>query len=160
MMIYVSGALKASSDLLSARALYENAARVIRLAGHQAYLPHQHTDPQRASRMSASQVFKRDLAALDRCDGVVVFLREPSLGVGAEIALCAQSGVPMLGLSEPADEISRFATGLLEEAGAQVVTYSDDRDLSCAIERFLLEIKSKAAQPRSRLGLSAPQQTP
>jgi nucleoside 2-deoxyribosyltransferase len=144
MIVYVSGALKASQNLERARELYERAAQIVRSAGHEAYLPHQHTDPEHATGVSPLAVFRQDLAALRRCDGVVVFLREPSLGVGAEIALCAQFGIPMLALHEPSDDISRFATGLLVETGATVVAYKDDHDLSVAISRFLQKISSSS----------------
>lgn len=141
MMVYVSGALKGSRNIARARALYERAAEVVTTAGHQAYLPHQHTDPEHAATISPAQVFRRDVAALRAANGVVAFVGEPSLGVGAELALCAEAGTPMLGLHMPADDVSRFAVGLLEAAGARLVCYADAGELEMAIRSFLEDLK-------------------
>jgi hypothetical protein len=143
MMVYVSGALKGSRDIARARALYEHAAQVVTAAGHQAYLPHQHTDPEHAAAISPAQVFLRDVAALRAANGVVVFLGEPSLGVGAELALCAEAGTPMLGLHTPVDDVSRFAAGLLESAGGRLVCYADASELEAAIRGFLVDLSAE-----------------
>ncbi len=136
-MVYISGALKASRDLDRARALYERAAYVVREAGDQPYLPHQHTDPERNAAISPVQVFQRDLGALRSADAVLAFLSEPSLGVGAELALCAQAGTPMLGLVTPSDEVSRFAIGLLGSAGGRIAVYANTEELDGAVREFL-----------------------
>jgi hypothetical protein len=143
MMVYVSGALKGSRDLARARTLYEWAARVVAAAGYQAYLPHQHTDPEHAATMSPAQVFQRDLAALKSASGVVAFLGEPSLGVGAELALCAEAGIPLLGLHMPGDDVSRFAMGLLEASGGRVICYGNADELETGIRSFLSSLRAQ-----------------
>jgi len=140
MKVYVSGALKGSRDLAQARSLYEQAAQVVEAAGHDAYLPHQHTDPERAADVPPIQIYHRDVEALTKSDGVLAFLGEPSLGVGAELALCVQAGVPILGLHRPTEDISRFATGLLETAGCQVVCFVDGDQMEYAIRGFLTHL--------------------
>ena len=158
MMVYISGALKASRDLARARALYESVAEIVTLAGHIAYLPHQFTDPEYAVTASPVQVFQRDLAALRSADGVLAFLGEPSLGVGAEIAICTQAKTPLLGLHRPGDDVSRFAVGLLEAAGARLVCYANAIELEAAIHKFLEEVNvrevSRGAARTSSLVLS------
>jgi hypothetical protein len=144
MIFYISGALKGSRDLNSARARYEHAARVVSNAGHEAYVPHQHTDPETAASISPLAVFLKDSGQIGHSDGVIVFLNEPSLGVGAEIAICAQASVPMLGLCEYRDDVSRFAIGLMQKAGADVVRYEDTTGLDDAIMHFLEQVKTKA----------------
>jgi 2'-deoxynucleoside 5'-phosphate N-hydrolase len=143
MMVYVSGALKGSRDIARARALYEQAAYFVATAGHKAYLPHQNTDPEHAAAISPAQVFRRDVAALRAANGVVAFIGEPSLGVGAELALCAEAGTPLLGLHTPADDVSRFAVGLLEAVGARLVCYGDSGELESAIRDFLDDISAE-----------------
>lgn len=161
MMVYVSGALKGSRDIARARALYEQAARLVTAAGYDAYLPHQHTDPERAAAISPAQVFRRDVAALRAAIGVVAFVGEPSLGVGAELAICAEAGTPMLGLHMPVHEVSRFAVGLLEAAGARLVCYSDTGELEAAILGFLDDLTAGTERrDDARFELPAPQLTP
>lgn len=160
MMVYVSGALKGSRDIARARALYERAARVVAAAGHQAYLPHQHTDPIHAAAISPAQVFRRDLAALRAASGVVAFVGEPSLGVGAELALCAEAGTPLLGLHTPVDDVSRFAVGLLEAAGARLVCYADAGELEAAIRSFLEDLSAERVARDSARSEPAAQSPP
>lgn len=147
MRVYVSGALKAARDLPRARALYEQAAQVVVAAGHEAYLPHQSTDPQRNAEASAAEVFQRDRAALLAADGVVAFLGEPSLGVGAELAICAQAGTRVLGLHGAHDDVSRFAAGLLETYGGRLVCYHGSSQLEEAIRTFLQDLRRDCALP-------------
>jgi nucleoside 2-deoxyribosyltransferase len=114
--IYVSGALAASASLCDARAKYEQVAALLR--GHQCdvYLPHNFTDPEYGAGASPRKVFERDVQALFSCDVVLAFLDEPSLGVGAEIALALERGVTVFGVWQRGRQVSRFVTGLLESA--------------------------------------------
>jgi 2'-deoxynucleoside 5'-phosphate N-hydrolase len=143
MRVYVSGALKGSRDIARARALYELAAEVVTAAGHDAYLPHQHTDPELAASISPAQVFRRDVAALRAANGVVAFIGEPSLGVGAEIAICVEAGTPLLGLHMTVQDVSRFAVGLLEAAGARLVCYANAGELEAAIRGFIDDLSAE-----------------
>lgn len=45
-MIYISRALKGSSDLSAARELYERVADIVEGLGQDAYVPHKATDPE------------------------------------------------------------------------------------------------------------------
>ncbi|WP_133065543.1 nucleoside 2-deoxyribosyltransferase [Niveispirillum lacus] len=150
MIVYVSGALKASRDLSRARALYEEAARIVVDAGHQAYLPHQTTDPLHNADASPAQVFQQDVLALMQADGVVAFLNEPSLGVGAELALCTQAGTRVLGLHNTDSDVSRFAVGLLEAHGGRLVQYDELENIEEAILRFLEDLTRDHSFKRGR----------
>jgi nucleoside 2-deoxyribosyltransferase len=111
---YVSGALNNVADLAAARTLYETLGDACDAAGCPAYVPHQHADPERDPQMSNREVAERDLAAIAAADVVVAHLGEPSLGVGAELALALHTGKRILALARDDQRVSRFALGLLE----------------------------------------------
>ncbi len=111
---YVSGALQGSTNLSAARHLYETLARGLQVRGHAAYVPHQSTDPVAASHHTPGYVFSKDLEALANSDAVIAFLGEPSLGVGAEVAIALERGIPVIGLVPRGRSTSRFLLGLLE----------------------------------------------
>lgn len=137
MRVYISGALQASRDLGAARARYELAAAAATRAGHIPYLPHLHTDPERAAGLSAEVVFARDRDELYRADTVIAFVDEPSLGVGAELVLAGESGTAILVLHHSGVTVSRFLLGYLESIGASVRSYTTSEDIAPAIADFL-----------------------
>lgn len=147
MKIYISGALKGSKDLISARALYDKTAEFIGTCGHAPYVPHQNTDPIRAAEVLPSNVFKMDVAHMRSASGVIAFLNEPSLGVGAELAICAQERIPVLALHEANSDVSRFALGLLETYDdGDVVQYGDWNDVEIAIAAFFQSLLLPSAK--------------
>lgn len=144
MRFYISGALMGSRDLEGARRRYEMAADVVARTGHEAYLPHQNSDPERAATMSPRAVFQTDLQALNNSAGMIAFLTEASLGVGAELAICAETGTPTLGLGHAAAPISRFAIGCLLEGGGRFERYSSETQLAAYIEDFIQDLSRHA----------------
>lgn len=140
MTVYVSGALKGSRNLKKARALYERAAAAIKSAGHEAYLPHTVSDPKIHGEMDEITVYRTDLRALRNASAVIAFLNEPSLGVGAEIAICGSENIPILGLCLANTDISRFAVGCLLDGGGKLLYYSNDSHLNQQIVNFVQEI--------------------
>lgn len=139
MKIYVSGALQASRDLVAARALYAFVADTLANAGHQVYLPHQNTDPVFGRAASAGDVFKRDCEELFRADMVVALLNEPSLGVGAELALAASRGIKICAYAERSTKVSRFIVGLLEAQNVRLTSYDTRRDLASKLPGTLMQ---------------------
>ncbi|WP_442969856.1 nucleoside 2-deoxyribosyltransferase [Roseibium sp. Sym1] len=137
MKYYISGALQATADLEAARQLYDETALLLEKKGVSAYLPHRQTDPVWAAHMSSDEVFLRDLNAIKHCTGVVVFLNEPSHGVGAEVAMCLEWTKPILPLLQNAKSCSRFLEGLLRSHGYEVVRYQNTADLDKILSRFL-----------------------
>lgn len=94
--------------------------------------------------LSSEVVFRKDLEALESSDLVVAFLDEPSLGVGAEVALALARGLPTIGMRSGRAHRSRFVEGLLEDAPrACILTYSDLEDLAPRIVAFLSGLGSK-----------------
>lgn len=146
MMIYISGALKGSSDLSSARSLYERAAKTIVALGHSAYLPHTETDPTDDRGLSEAEVYLIDIRKIRSADGVVAFLNEPSLGVGAEVATCVHESIPLLGLYHSSAEVSRFALGYMASNGSRVLRYRDCIELDQALKDFVHMLQSLTAE--------------
>jgi 2'-deoxynucleoside 5'-phosphate N-hydrolase len=123
--IYISGALMAASNLQRSRDLYESFALACRKANWEPYLPHQKTDPLLAADISDELVLDQDIKELTSSDAVLVYLGEPSLGVGAEIVIAIQHKIPIIGLYENNKKVSRFILGLLKRYElACISTYS------------------------------------
>ena len=126
MSIYISGALKGSKNITLARAKYEAAASILRNIGLEPYLPHHNTDPEANRDVSPDDVFRQDMEAINRSTAVILFLDEPSLGVGLEIGIFASRGIPLLALCEQGCDLSRFAEGFLAKNNCEVTRYTDD----------------------------------
>lgn len=119
MRAYISGALLNASDLPASRALYERFAAACEAAGVRAYVPHQHADPVRDRDLSSLDVATRDLEQVNAADVLVAYVGEPSLGVGAEVAIALAAGKRVLLLAERERRVSRFLLGLAELHPAQ-----------------------------------------
>lgn len=141
MRVYISGALKGSRDLAAARELYERAAIAVSRAGHEPYIPHSSTDPERAAALAPEAVYDSDLKAIHRSDAVLAFLNEPSFGVGAEIAICTRESIPVLGLCAVRTEVSRFALGCLLAGNGRMIRYQAWAQAEQEIVGFLAELQ-------------------
>lgn len=133
MQIYVSGPLQSATDLGLARALYFTIGRAVHEAGFEPYLPHLFTDPEEAADLEAIDVYRRDVQALSASVAMVAHVGAPSLGVGAELAIATGAALPVIAVARTSEPVSRFAAGLLEDAGAQVWRFRDSEGL-----RYLL----------------------
>lgn len=134
MRIYISGALMGSANVAMARERYERIAVILNRHGFQCYLPHQHTDPVKMAALPPYEVFRRDEAALLSGDAVVAFLDEPSLGVGAEVAIAVANGRPVIGLCHEQTPVSRFLIGLIETGRVgTIIRYKQLEDSGTAI---------------------------
>ena len=143
MRVYISGALKGSRDLIAARELYERAARAVSQAGHEPFIPHAWTDPERAANIAPEAVYDSDVKAIHGSDAVLAFLNEPSLGVGAEIAICMSESIPVLGLCALQAEVSRFAVGCLLAGNGRMIRYREWPQAEQAIAGFLAELQPR-----------------
>lgn len=128
---YISGALSGADDLSAARHLYAKFAAACAQAGWKGYLPHQNTDPEHSAHLSSAAVTAKDLVEIVRADAVVIYLGQPSLGVGAEVAIAMHLSKPILGLHEKTNQFSRFVKGMLEAyPKAQVFAYETIEEAS------------------------------
>ena len=149
MRVCISGALKGSRDLVAARELYERAGLAVSRAGHEPYVPHTRTDPERAAELAPEAVYDSDVKAMHRSDDVLAFLNEPSLGVGAEIAVCTSEAIPVLGLCAVRTDGSRFALGCLLAGNGRVVRYDAWAQAAQAIASFLAGLQPRQPNPSS-----------
>ena len=101
------------------------------------FLPHKQTDPIEAAHLSSAIVFNRDYDELQNAAAVVAFLNEPSLGVGAEVALCLHLGIPILPLISTHNNCSRFLAGLLESKSVFLQEYADTNSIKNHLNQFL-----------------------
>jgi nucleoside 2-deoxyribosyltransferase len=141
MQAYISGALLNAAHLEQSRALYERFAAACRDAGWDAYVPHQHADPVRDAHLSNIDVAERDLDHVTAADALVAYVGEPSLGVGAEVAIALKAGKRVLLVAEANRRVSRFLLGLAElhPAQAQVLRYeTTDQAAAWISERLSL----------------------
>jgi len=114
MQAYISGALMHATSIDQSRALYERFADACRAAGWEAYVPHQHADPVNDAQMSNLEVAERDVDHVAAADALVAYVGEPSLGVGAEVAIALRAGKRVFVLAEADRRVSRFLLGLAE----------------------------------------------
>lgn len=130
-----------AKDLNKARELYELFASACEQANWKPYIPHRNTDPRLASDISAAAVALRDTEELRRCDAIIIYLGEPSLGVGAELVLAMQQKKPILAVYEKSKLVSRFAIGLLEHyPKAYIFQYTSVEEATQKIRQFLPSI--------------------
>ncbi|WP_299631762.1 nucleoside 2-deoxyribosyltransferase [uncultured Roseobacter sp.] len=137
MKYYVSGALQGSDNLKEARAVYERAGKAIQTAGAMAYVPHTNTDPETNVSLDSHSVFRTDLDEIKKADALVVFLNEPSLGVGAEIAIALSMGKQLLPVVFSGKPYSRFVGGMLEAHGVSVQQYKTVSELEDIIAKHV-----------------------
>lgn len=137
MRVYVSGPLQGSADLETARSLYEQVAAAVTGAGHEAYVPHLHTDPTLAAHLSAAEVFERDLDALLGADVIVAHVGAPSTGVGAELGIARAEHIPIVGIRRDEERASRFAEGLIEASGGAVYPFGSTDTLAAHLSAEL-----------------------
>ena len=139
MRAYISGALLNAACLDDARRLYERLAEACALAGCAAYVPHQHADPVRDPHLSNAEVARRDLAEVRVADVLVAYVGEPSLGVGAEVAIALAGGKQVWLVAESDRKVSRFLLGLAElyPSQSQVCRYTSIDDAMAWITKEL-----------------------
>lgn len=142
MLAYISGALLNAADLNQSRTLYESFAGACRAAGWDAYVPHQHADPVRDAGLTNLEVARRDLDQVNAADAIVAYVGEPSLGVGAEVAIALAAGKRVLLVAEHDRKVSRFLLGLAElhPALSAVCRYAQPADARVWITERLQRI--------------------
>lgn len=134
---YVSGALTSLEDGARTRLFYELLAEVVEGAGLRAYLPHRVTDPVTAAHLDPRAVYDIDRAHVTGSRVVVAYAGIPSFGVGIEVELAREHGIPVILVVERDRTVSRLLLG--NPAVVEVVRFGDldglRRLLVTALER-------------------------
>jgi hypothetical protein len=145
---YVSGALTALEDGARTRLFYELLAEVVESAGLRAYLPHRVTDPVTSTDLDPRSVYDIDRAHVTGSRVVVAYGGIPSFGVGIEVELAREHGIPVVLVVERDRTVSRLLLG--NPAVVEVVRFADldglRRSLLAALERVRDVVASEAGQ--------------
>ena len=134
---YISGALTAVDDAARTRLFYELLGEVVASTGLRAYLPHRFTDPVTAAELEPRAVYDIDRAHVTASRVVVAYAGIPSFGVGIEVELAREHGIPVILVVERDRPVSRLLLG--NPAVVEVVRFADldglRRSLTAALER-------------------------
>lgn len=109
--VYISGALTRVEEPEELKGFYEEIGGVCRSVGLTPYIPHQHTDPIADPDISPEEVYERDRIEVQNSDLLIAYVGIPSLGVGSELEMAKESGVPIILLYEEDRPVSRVARG-------------------------------------------------
>ena len=105
--VYISGPLTNSSN----KELYELLGEEFEKCGFSAYIPHQHTDPVKNSKITPEKVYHTDYRKIIESSLLVAYVGEPSLGVGQEIQIASFHQIPILLVFEKGAKVSRMTLG-------------------------------------------------
>jgi len=134
--VYISGVLTDGDEIGDLKTFYEEIGQVCKELGLEPYIPHQHTDPAAHPQFTPRDIYQKDRRQIAASRLVVAYVGRPSLGVGAEIEIAHQCGVPVILLYEGGKTISRMARG--NPAVAEEVIFTDFED---ALARLLASIQ-------------------
>src|SRR2546425_1694660 len=143
---YVSGAVAALEDGARMRLFYELLAEVVETVGLRAYLPHRVSDPVAAAHLDPRTVYDIDRAHVTASRVVVAYAGIPSFGVGIEVELAREHGVPVVLVVERDRTVSRLLLG--NPAVVEVVRFADldglRGGLAAALERVATSLPDGA----------------
>src|SRR5213592_3692678 len=120
---YVSGALTALDDAPRTKLFYELLAEIAEAARLRAYLPHRVTDPMAAAHLDPRAVYEIDRAHVTGAAVLIAYAGIPSFGVGIEVELAREHGVPVIVVAERDRPISRLLLG--NPAVVEIVKFAD-----------------------------------
>lgn len=134
MRIYFAGSIRGGRD---DAAIYRELVRILQRHGE---VLTEHVASVGEEQLPDVDIYARDLDWLISCDAVVAEVTTPSLGVGYEVAVAVERGIPVLCLFRP-EGGGRLSAMLTGNRQVTVVEYVDVEQASAAVERFLLEIR-------------------
>ncbi len=113
------------------------------------------TDPERANCVSSAEVYQRDVDALLSAHIVIAHVGAPSTGVGAELALAAHGGLAIIAIARTGERVSRFAEGLIDDAGGHLFTFATAHELRSTLQAALTgsdvhATRESKTEPRQR----------
>ena len=121
--VYISGALTALADGARTRVFYELLAEIVSDRGLAPYLPHRSTDPLAAPDLDPRSVYEIDRARIARSGLVIAYAGTPSFGVGIEVEIAREHGVPVILVAERDRTVSRILLG--SPAVIEIVRFTD-----------------------------------
>ena len=141
--VYISGALTAIADGARARVFYELLAEIVSECGLRPYLPHHTTDPIAAPDLDPRSVYEIDRARVARSGLIVAYAGTPSFGVGIEVEIAREHGIPVIVVAERDRVVSHILLG--SPAVVEVVRFTDLGALRRALGEAIARITKTAA---------------
>src|SRR5712691_3083651 len=140
---YISGALTALEDAPRTKLFYELLAEIAEGAKLGAYLPHRVTDPVSAAQLDARTVYEIARTHVAAAAVVIAYAGIPSFGVGIEVELARERGIPVIVVAERERPISRLLLG--NPAVVELVRFGDleslRRSLAAALGRVTATLR-------------------
>jgi len=99
------------------------------------------------AKLSAEEIFNRDLQFIESCDGMIAEVSRPSLGVGYEIATALSLWRPTLCLCEQEVFLTRLLTGN-SHPRLQICFYHDTAAWQEALKNFCQALRQPDHTPR------------
>src|SRR5205085_1871883 len=134
----------AIADGARARVFYELLAEIVSECGLRPYLPHHTTDPIAAPDLDPRSVYEIDRARVARSGLVIAYAGTPSFGVGIEVEIAREHGIPVIIVAERDRTVSRILLG--SPAVVDVVRFTD----LAALRHSLGEAIARVAQTSRR----------
>ena len=134
MKIYFCGSIAGGRTYLD---MYTKIVRFLQSQGH--VLTEHIIDPNvlhLEQKLTAKQIYERDMEWLSTADVAIAEISNPSLGVGYEIGYALNIGKPVLALYEDGLFISRMITGNTHP-NLSVLTYGSNIEWKTIIDQFL-----------------------
>jgi dTMP kinase len=132
-LLYIAGGLTHAKD--SKLSVYKDIQEGCAQAGFDAYLPHEDTGS-RKDNLDPNRVFDANLAAINRCVGVIAEVGVGSHGVGIEIEYAARRGKPVLAIAPKGADVSRMVLGHPGIRGG-VRWFASTRDVSGLVAKLI-----------------------
>src|SRR5919201_1418679 len=144
---YISGALTGLDDVPRTKLFYGLLAEIAAGARLRPYLPHRVTDPVAAAKCDPRAVYEIDRAHVTAARVLIAYGGLPSFGVGIEVELARDHGIPVIVVAERERAVSRLLLG--NPAVVEVVRFADleglRRALVAALERIAATVRSARA---------------
>jgi hypothetical protein len=147
--VYISGALTALADGARTRVFYELLAEIVTDCGLEPYLPHRATDPVAAPDLDPRSVYEIDRARVARSALVIAYAGNPSFGVGIEVEIAREHGIPVILVAERDRTVSRILLG--SPAVVDTVRFTD----LAALRHALGDAIARATNTRTELAPDA-----
>ncbi|HEY7623948.1 MAG TPA: hypothetical protein VIA63_02865 [Candidatus Limnocylindria bacterium] len=144
---YISGALTGVDDAPRTRLFYEVLGEIVGGAGLRAYLPHRVTDPAAAAHLDPRAVYEIDRSHVTTAEVLVAYAGIPSFGVGIEVELAREHGVPVIVVAERDRSISRLLVG--NPAVVEVVRFADLNELRQKLGAAVTKIRPRERGSRA-----------
>jgi hypothetical protein len=137
---YISGAVTVLDDAPRTKLFYEVLAEIAEAAGLRAYLPHRVSDPVAAAHLDPRAIYEIDRAHVTGAAAVIAYAGIPSFGVGIEVEVAREHGVPVIVVAERDRPISRLLLG--NPAVVEVVRFADLEGLRQTLAASLAAVAS------------------